>query len=44
MRKEDADAQQRQPHQNAPGQVGFHPIHGKQRAMRNLRAERSRVL
>ena len=36
MGEEDADAQQRQPHQNAPRQMGFHPVHGKQRAMRNL--------
>ncbi len=36
MGEEDADAQQRQPHKNAPRQMGFHPVHGKQRAMRNL--------
>ena len=34
MRKEDADAKQRQPQQNAPGEVGLYAIHRKQRTMR----------
>ncbi len=36
MGEEDTDAQQRQPHQNPPGQMGFNPVHGKQRTTWNI--------